>query len=250
MHTKVRLTSKAFLSLVAALTLSGPLAGATTADAALGDCSQPVSNGALPTASDCLFILGGAVGLQTCSPECICDPTGEGTVSASDALLCLANAVGQSSTLNCPCEAAGGRIFFASSRDQFGNDIYSMNPDGGDVVRLTTSSLSESHPAVSADGSRVVFVRGSSNATELWTMNADGSNQQQITNESLDVESPCWSPDGTKIVYSAEISSFDWDIKVVNADGSSPVTIVSGTQFDKDPDWSPDGTQIAFLSSQ
>jgi Tol biopolymer transport system component len=96
----------------------------------------------------------------------------------------------------------------------------------------------------------VVFVRGNSNATELWTMNADGSDQQQITNETLDVESPCWSPDGTKIVYSAEISSFDWDIKVVNADGSSPVTIVSGTQFDKDPDWSPDGTKITFLSSR
>ena len=40
------------------------------------------------------------------------------------------------------------------------------NPDGSDVQRLTTSSQSESPPAVSADGSRVVFVRGSSNATE------------------------------------------------------------------------------------
>lgn len=67
-------------------------------------CAQPVSSGASPVASDCLFILNAAVGTQSCAPDtCVCDPSGDGNVVATDALLCLNSAVGISVTLNCPC---------------------------------------------------------------------------------------------------------------------------------------------------
>ena len=72
-------------------------------DAAQGDCAQPLSSGSNPTASDCLFILRSAVGISTCSPSCVCDPNGSGGTSATDALVCLAKAVGQPVTLDCPC---------------------------------------------------------------------------------------------------------------------------------------------------
>jgi len=74
-----------------------------TSEAAQGDCAQPLSSGTNPTASDCLFILRSSVGLSTCSPTCICDPNGAGGTTATDALVCLAKAVGQPVTLNCPC---------------------------------------------------------------------------------------------------------------------------------------------------
>jgi hypothetical protein len=66
-------------------------------------CAQPVSAGAKPVASDCLFILRTAVGLQSCSPECACAPKGTLPVKATDALLCLKTATGQTVTLSCPC---------------------------------------------------------------------------------------------------------------------------------------------------
>jgi hypothetical protein len=67
-------------------------------------CAQPVSSGPLPVASDCLFILGASVGIQSCAPnECVCDPSGDGQTVATDALLCLNAAVGNPSTLDCPC---------------------------------------------------------------------------------------------------------------------------------------------------
>lgn len=66
-------------------------------------CSQPVSSGAAPVSTDCLYILQAAVSLQTCSPECICAPTGTLPVKATDALLCLNVAVGVNLPLNCPC---------------------------------------------------------------------------------------------------------------------------------------------------
>lgn len=71
--------------------------------AALGDCSQPVTNGSAPVATDCLFILTVAVGLDACDPQCICSPTGSSTTVAADALACLIKAAGEAVVLDCPC---------------------------------------------------------------------------------------------------------------------------------------------------
>jgi hypothetical protein len=87
---------------LAAVLVVSPLTSAT-ARAAQGDCSQPLSNGPVPVASDCLYILNAAVLLQTCTPQCICAPSGELPISATDALFCLQKAVGQTITLQCPC---------------------------------------------------------------------------------------------------------------------------------------------------
>jgi len=78
---------------------------ASTVYAGGGLCGQPVSTGATPTASDCLFILKSAVGSTICDPECVCDTNGTGGVTASDALRCLSKAVGLDVALDCPCGA-------------------------------------------------------------------------------------------------------------------------------------------------
>jgi hypothetical protein len=67
-------------------------------------CAQPLSSGAQPTASDCLFILKAAVGTEVCQPECVCVPSGSLPIKATDALLCLNAAVGAPVSLDCPCE--------------------------------------------------------------------------------------------------------------------------------------------------
>lgn len=87
------LTTLAFLALLSA-----------SAVAQAQDCAQPLTTGANPTASDCLFILKAAVGTEVCSPECVCAPSGTLPVKATDALLCLNAAVGTPVPLNCPCE--------------------------------------------------------------------------------------------------------------------------------------------------
>jgi hypothetical protein len=95
-------SSAAYFFVVACL--AGVLGGPETAVGAQGDCSQPVSTGASPTASDCLFILRAAVGVQACTPQpCVCDPSGDGSTTASDALICLKKAVGEAIPLMCPC---------------------------------------------------------------------------------------------------------------------------------------------------
>jgi hypothetical protein len=89
---------------IAIVSLTQPGLGGR-ADAAQGDCGQPLSAGAGPSSVDCLFILQAAIGTQTCTPGCICDVTGRDGVSAADALACLQVAIGtESVTLDCPCD--------------------------------------------------------------------------------------------------------------------------------------------------
>jgi hypothetical protein len=66
-----------------------------------GDPVAPFMYGEIVTASDALFVLGAAVGTQSCEP-CICDTDGNGTIAASDALRTLNAAVGVPVSLNCP----------------------------------------------------------------------------------------------------------------------------------------------------
>lgn len=70
-------------------------------------CADPVApltfgdTGSVVTASDALFILGAAVGAQTCE-LCVCDTDGSGGIAASDALRTLNAAVGVEVPLLCP----------------------------------------------------------------------------------------------------------------------------------------------------
>ncbi len=72
----------------------------TTTMGSSSSCGDPTHDGAV-TASDALFTLNVAVGLQVCDP-CICDIDGVGGVSATDALLGLRISIGQPFGLNCP----------------------------------------------------------------------------------------------------------------------------------------------------
>jgi hypothetical protein len=86
-----------------------PTTTTTPPAAACGDPVEPsASAGAtaatgsrLITATDALFVLEAAVGLETCDP-CVCDPSGDGSVSATDALIVLRAAVGIPQELGCP----------------------------------------------------------------------------------------------------------------------------------------------------
>jgi hypothetical protein len=67
---------------------------------ALDVCGDITGDGRV-TATDSLFVLQSAVGLQVCS-VLVCDINGDGQISATDALMVLQTAVGISVALNCP----------------------------------------------------------------------------------------------------------------------------------------------------
>src|SRR5919109_480319 len=143
------------------------------------------------------------------------------------------------------------RIVFTSDRSGAPGykEIYSMNPDGTGIVRLTNSPGYDGEPAGSPDGHKVAFAsfRTGTYCCGVYVMSAiDGSGVVRLN----DGRAPAWSPDGSKIAFTRYNSTGD-DIYVMNAaDGSGVVRLTTTAGNDNQPVWSPDGSKIAFSSGR
>jgi len=147
-----------------------------------------------------------------------------------------------------------GRIVFTSNRD--GNyEVYSMNPDGSDQVRLTdTPDDRELVPASSPDGTRILFVDrvgpyDDVYTSDLYVMNADGTGRVNLTNAAGTEEDPVWSPDGSQIAFWS-VRDGSADIWVMDADGRGQRNLTNSPSLSETtPVWSPEGDRILFTAS-
>src|SRR5262252_8296324 len=80
---------------------------------------------------------------------------------------------------------SNGKIAFVSDRD--GNsEIYVMNADGTNQMRLTNNPGVDDYPTWSPEGKKIAFVsQDSSGAFAIKVMNSDGANQTKLTQLSL-----------------------------------------------------------------
>ncbi len=105
-------------------------------------------------------------------------------------------------------EGTGEIAYYDYLRDP--KQIFSIDPDGSGTTQLTGGSWHSQHPAWSADGSTIVYVRSrriDAGRHVLVTMNADGSAKTTIFQGKDDrkrILGPAWSPDGSRIVFCAE----------------------------------------------
>ncbi|MCM3872390.1 MAG: DUF4214 domain-containing protein [Pyrinomonadaceae bacterium] len=142
------------------------------------------------------------------------------------------------------------RIAFGSVRNGGNHDIFLMDLDGSNQIRLTNSPAYDDQPKWSPDGSKIVFMSDRDNNFEIYTMNADGSNQARLTTNLAADGFPAWSHDGTKIAFVRgdlrNPSTFE--IFVMNANGTNQVQLTNDAAIDGVPSWSPDNTKIVFMS--
>lgn len=111
----------------------------------------------------------------------------------------------------------GNRITFHSDRDTNYYELYTMDPDGRNQVRLTDENmhtfgvgesplymLGNAMAAWSPDGQRIAFHSDVGGDWDLFLISPDGEQIERITSRQGDEVLFSWSPDGKKGIFSMD----------------------------------------------
>jgi TolB protein len=128
-------------------------------------------------------------------------------------------------------------------------EIYLMNPDGSHQTRLTNHGAADLSPAISPDGSEIVFESSRHGNQEILVMSLDGTDLRRLTTTAAIEFCAAWSPDGAQIAFS-RVSGSACTIHVTRADGTDTRQLTAGSCCDAIPDWSPDGLSLLFHSDR
>jgi Tol biopolymer transport system component len=146
-------------------------------------------------------------------------------------------------------------------------DIYTANPDGTGLTRLTNYGVYTAEGTLSPDGKTIVFTSLKDGDLDIYTMNVDGTNIKRLTTAPGYDGGPFWSHDGKRIVYRAwhpsdtALTNYQdllrqrlvrpnrMEIWIMNADGSNQhqITNLGGANFA--PYFTPDDRRIIFSSN-
>jgi Tol biopolymer transport system component len=141
------------------------------------------------------------------------------------------------------------RVAFTSNRDG-DNEVFTMDPDGGNVAQFTFNGVEDQNPSLSPNTDLIAFESERFGKFELMVMeNSPGAPATRLTFNNAPDGGGKWSPDGTRLVYNS-VASGNNDVWVLNADGTgSPTQLTTTPDVEAAPVWSPDGEKIAFQAS-
>ncbi len=128
-------------------------------------------------------------------------------------------------------------------------ELYSMDPNGNDVRRLTTTTRAiESDPCWSPCGDYLVFTSDRAGPLRAYVMDYETEDTRRLTRENVMQSEPVWSV-RDEIALTTRVGPY-FQIATVNANGTDFEVITEG-QFDSyQPSWSPCGEFIYFISNE
>jgi len=142
----------------------------------------------------------------------------------------------------------GKKVAFSVSH--LGNvDLWVMNLDGSDLLRVTRHPSVDTNPSWAPGGNAILYTSDRTGAPQIYRMDADGLNNQRVTYENPYNDSAAWNPHYDYITYVSRFDN-DFDIFVMDLKTSKNYRLTYREGSNEDPCWSPDGERICFSSNR
>lgn len=181
-------------------------------------------------------------------PDAVITP---GRLSDLDGTVLAADYLSLSEGWSADAGAAIGKIAFHAG-DEGEQDIFLMDDNGENVVRLTDDPGSDHSPAISPDGSTIAFSSDREGLGAIYAMDIDGTNVRRLSplvpSPYHHAEGVHWHPDGTMLVTSFQIDG-TMQLFSLRSDGSDFTQLTNTPTSNVDPRYSLDGERIYVTSS-
>jgi Tol biopolymer transport system component len=133
-------------------------------------------------------------------------------------------------------------------------DLYLMNADGSNLLRLTSEPGYDGGPFFSPDGQRIVWRHFEENGAiaDIWTMKTDGTDKKRLTNFKSMSWAPFYHPSGKYLIFTSNKLGFEnFELFMVDTAGAhEPVRVTYTNGFDGLPVFSPDGQKLCWTSGR
>jgi TolB protein len=140
------------------------------------------------------------------------------------------------------------RIVFSNNQSK-SKEIYVMDYDGANVVRLTFDRSIALLPEWSPDGKMIVFNSYRAQNPDAYWMDFPGGTVHQLSMRQGLNTSPHFSPDGTQVALALSKGG-DPDLYLIDRGGKIIRRLTYSPGVDTSPAFSPNGQQIAFISDR
>jgi Tol biopolymer transport system component len=133
----------------------------------------------------------------------------------------------------------GQKIIFSSDRDGDG-EIFVVNADGSNLVKLTDNSNYDGRPRWSPDGTLISFETDREGTDwDIYIMNADGSHPRPVMSSTDSNEwLQSWSPDGDWLVYVSDVDGSN-ELYIIEINGRNQQKLTANSFADQLPVWIP-----------
>lgn len=129
-------------------------------------------------------------------------------------------------------------------------EIFSANPDGSNLQRLTDSPGYDAEGSYSADGKLIVFCSNRDGDPDIYLMNADGTGVRQLTNAPGYDGGPFISPDGRWVIFRSDRKQAEFlQIYAIGIDGQNEVALTDNVGVNWAPYWHPHKPYIIWTGA-